>query len=511
MKTNNKLSSEYYYSCLCACSDSLLAQRKNSVVCSAISSLHIIREHPIFLSKYLFQLKRGFLVQLEKLFFLLLEWSQIVLFSLFLSNKNFFRFSNDNKDLDFLFISHLVNSNFSYEKKDFYFDKMPYLLQNDGFNSGIALVNHTKLNNPSIIKEEANNKLRIFLFAKYLSLKSELSFLLKIIKEVFQLLKIKQKIKGSFCKDVLTSAIYDSFSRNTVHSLRLYEQIKLLVSEFKPKVIVITFEGHAWERLAFAAARESNPEIVCVGYQHAVIFRLQHAIRRSLESPVFNPDVIVCSGLVGKNQLEASTSLKSIPKYVIGSNRSINKSDVLSKEEFQTVSNKEVKVCLVLPEGDLIECNLLFEFSLECAKRFPEINFVWRLHPLITFKELFKKNNKLTSLPDNIVLSNDTLINDISKCNLALYRGTTAIIQAVGSGLKPIYFSLPNEMTIDPLYEINNSLNYVYQVEDFFREVNYSFTWNQYLKLRNYCNKMFSPLNHKILEQNIFDHISLLK
>ena len=50
--------------------------------------------------------------------------------------------------------------------------------------------------------------------------------------------------------------------------------------------------------------------------------------------------------------------------------------------------------CLIVPEGFVDECIILFEFSLKCALINPNITFIWRLHPLISFEKL-KKNNKL--------------------------------------------------------------------------------------------------------------------
>ena len=69
------------------------------------------------------------------------------------------------------------------------------------------------------------------------------------------------------------------------------------------KRIFTTYEGHPWERLIFAMAREIDPTIVCVGYQHAIVFRKQHAIRRKLTSN-FEPNYILCSGEHGFNNLK---------------------------------------------------------------------------------------------------------------------------------------------------------------------------------------------------------------
>ena len=302
-------------------------------------------------------------------------------------------------------------------------------MQQNGYNSAIGLINHTKNDKPSFFKNLNQRSIGFFLFSRNLSFISEISFFFKIVKEAIELLKIRRKTVDPFLKKVILTAIFDSFSKTAVNSLRIHRQVQHLVKEYNPKFVVVTYEGHAWERLAFAAARSSNSSVKCIGYQHSAVFRLQHAIRRSLAQR-FNPDIIFCSGVVGKSKLDIAVGLKSIPKFVLGSNRSIDNFPLKNTKEFM---NAKLDSCLVMPEDDISECNILFEFSIECAKELPNVKFIWRLHPLVTFSSLTKLNKKLRKLPSNVFLSNDTLAEDIKKCNIALYRGTTAIVQAVGN------------------------------------------------------------------------------
>ena len=56
-----------------------------------------------------------------------------------------------------------------------------------------------------------------------------------------------------------------------------------------PDYIITTFEGHAWERLVFRSAREVCPQVKCLAYQHAPIFKNQHSIRRFIGN-TYEPD-----------------------------------------------------------------------------------------------------------------------------------------------------------------------------------------------------------------------------
>ena len=73
---------------------------------------------------------------------------------------------------------------------------------------------------------------------------------------------------------------------------------------------------------------------------------------------------------------------------------------------------------------------------------------------MISFEKL-KKNNKLfIKLPKNIILSKNSLEEDILLSRVIIYRGSTTIIKAVRSGLIPIYLDLGDQFSIDPIYQI---------------------------------------------------------
>jgi hypothetical protein len=55
---------------------------------------------------------------------------------------------------------------------------------------------------------------------------------------------------------------------------------------------------------------------------------------------------------------------------------------------------------------------------------------------------------------------------------MVLYRGSTAAVQAVAAGLRPIYLQLKNEMSIDPMHEMQKHITYVKDVSGFSKAVN---------------------------------------
>ncbi|MDP4681124.1 MAG: hypothetical protein NWS46_12260, partial [Cyclobacteriaceae bacterium] len=254
-------------------------------------------------------------------------------------------------------------------------------------------------------------------------------------------------------------------------------------------------------RILFAAAREVNENICCVSYQHTGVFRMSNAIRNSL-APNYNPNIILTAGIDGKREMELTLALSGIPVSVLGSNRGVV-NDHVEKAICSKIQ------CLVLPEGFYSECLTIFDFSLSCALHIPEMEFIWRLHPSVSFENLRKKYSQFRTLPKNIILSNATLEEDIQRCNWALYRGTTAIYKAVSAGLKPVYLKSTEKLTIDPLYKMRDWRVIVENVNDFKSAIN-AFLGADNEQIRAYqnesrifCEEQFSPFNADVLNSLI--------
>jgi len=287
----------------------------------------------------------------------------------------------------------------------------------------------------------------------------------------------------------------------------MYWQMRSIVSMAKPKAILVTFEGHAWERLAFAAARSEVPGCKCMAYQHAAIFRLQHAIRRKLK-PQYNPNLIFTAGSVSRDQLMLSSDFSDVQILVLGSDRGINEIKESNSDQFQ-LGEEGRHACLVLPEGIESECNLLFNFALECAINCPDLVFIWRLHPILSFKTLIDNNPGLRNLPPNITLSSNSIETDFSVSKWVLYRGTTAVVKAIGEGIKPVYLAIEDEMTIDPLYELNEWHESVLNPNEMkallYADKDKSNTefLSGYEEAKNYCRNFYNPVSVTTLSSTI--------
>jgi hypothetical protein len=449
------LLSEEQYKELCIVCDRILLAEDSKVECIAIPWLHIIREHPVFLNNYidLFASEHGikaFVKSRLRRLRNLAVWFRQLGRSFYSKGQWWFSSKDISGPIDVLFVSHLVSESHVGQTDDFYFGELPDELVKQGYTVVIALINHSGGQSNLFADKWKNNVVPRVILSGSLGISEEINSHRRLKIESFRLRKLASKETYSLFKKVFLRASLEALSNASLTTLRMDKQIAALVAKLNPKAIVITHEGHAWERITFSAARREIPEIRCFGYQHAALFRLQHAIRRDL-STTYNPDRILTAGTVSKLQLEYMLSSEGRAISVLGSCRSF-KGTCPSKEEL--VMRSYNLTCLVIPEGIVSECYLLFDFSLACAQLFPEIQFIWRLHPIVGFESLVTRNAKLRNLPRNIVLSQATLEEDSSRSCWALYRGSSAVVSTIMNGVRPIYLQMLGEMTIDPIYEL---------------------------------------------------------
>ena len=489
---------------LCNSCDKILTSPMSTLERVAIPWLHVIREHPVFLQRYelLFlvngntpSLMKGIWTYIKKL----LSIVKTLILSL-MANGIPWHGQIHSRKIDILFISHLLSESQAGKSDDFYFGNLPVEYDAHYRPVLIALLNHSKVSGMKLARNWNNKHVSRVIFSRTLKIQDELYNLIRLIRESKSLNKMAKNKKDEYAERILNTASKEACSSESLGLLRLYTQVGNLVKKFNPRVIVITHEGHAWERITFAAARKVSPDIRCVGYQHAAIFKHQHAIRRNL-APQYNPDHIFTSGKIPNVLLEKSSGLAGISKSILGSIRYLKEDD-----KNNSTTKEMANTCLVIAEGITSECNQMLEFSLACAQLLPEIKFIWRFHPSTTFERLKKGNSKLLLLPNNIILSKNTLEVDILQSDWVLYRGSTAVVSAVVGKCRPVYLSNSDEMTIDPLYDLNNNWKIVInEVDEFCRIVNNKDedtdgTTRDMMKSIAYCKQYYVPFDyHQLL------------
>jgi len=391
-----------------------------------------------------------------------------------------------------LFISHLVDRSFLSRDEDFYFGKISSHLSEYGISAGFALNNHTGMSGSSLLQEFDTSEANKVIFGTSLSLQDELFLYRRAIGAYKEISKISNVGLNQYGSKILQYAKRSALSADTLSTLRLGLRISKLIKILRPKAIVVTYEGHAWERIVFASARKVNPTILCIGYMHSALFESQHSVRRLL-SREFNPDLILTSGNIAKSELSKSKRLCGIQIAVLGSVRTM-------KTDCKAVAKTgDHRVCLVLPEGINSEVKLLFDFALGCARATPGMRYIFRLHPATQY-DAFKSEYSSQRIPSNLSFSERSLSEDITQSSWVLYRGTTAVVEAILGGLTPVYLKLPNEISIDILHEISSYSNSVTSIQEFQNLLECGPIPDfKKIKITEYCKGIFTPFDGKIL------------
>ena len=291
-----KTITEAQYDELCDACDALLKQ-KLSYERMANAWLHVIREHPIFLNGYSALFNKGELLFYSHLFRQLL-WHIAVGSYKFLHAiyRNYFlqdRLIKVQKPFEDVFISHFLNETFIDHKRDFYFFDLPKKIAQKKSSSLQLYINFTDLSTTTIQQKWKEKPISSKALPKYLSFFQEIKIRWFMVRESLTILNTKTSSK--FEKRVKYQAAVASLSSSSHSNYRLAILVQRYVKMNNVKRIFTTYEGHPWEKLIYAFARKVNPRIKCIGYQHALVFRKQHAIRRKLTMN-FKSDYILCSG-----------------------------------------------------------------------------------------------------------------------------------------------------------------------------------------------------------------------
>ena len=166
---------EEKYKLLCSNCDSVLLASEASIETIAIPWLHVMREHPIFLSQYedLF-ITQSFRKTLTKYFThtskKIIQWIKLIWYSLKLSNNFWIGELKKSNSVDVIFVSHLLNISQLSSEDDFYFNKVPHDLVKRGFKVLIVLINHTSVSTKTLNRDINSLIVPRVVSTKYLSL-----------------------------------------------------------------------------------------------------------------------------------------------------------------------------------------------------------------------------------------------------------------------------------------------------------------------------------------------------
>lgn len=487
---------ERQYSELCSTCDQLLLVPEPTVSRLAIAWLHVLNEHPSNVEKYSGMIaglppKRG--VAIKSVLIQLWQWMR--------GRKSGGAATEAATPVDVLFISHLLNEAQVGATEDFYFGSAPEALREKGATACVALLNHTKLEATGLDARWPVEMAQRIVLPHSLCFWQEFGLRRKMAAAARSLGTGGGGGHTDMDGRVRTEARRQTRSISSLSTLRVYYQILDLVTRIRPKAIIVTFEGHAWERLAFAAARQAMPGIVCAGYHHTIVFRRQHAALRPLGESL-DPDVVLTAGEFSEKRFRTAYASRPVTVATMGIHR--------RQKEVNARDPATSHACLVIPDGIITEIVFLFDYALEAARQAPEIPFVFRLHPLVSPPTLIKRYPRFGALPPNVSFSSAGLEQDFTRTRWALYRGSNTVIYAVIAGLRPFYVVRENELPIDSLHQMQSWKKVVTTPSEFVAAARADQAQDERKRSREssdaqaFCSSYFMPVNLNVL----FDTLS---
>jgi hypothetical protein len=348
--------------------------------------------------------------------------------------------------LDVLFISHIISRDAEATAPDFYYGTLPDVLAQHGVTSLLVLHNHFPVADRGLRERltRGGPTARVVM-PRWSTPEHEWRQQRRARAAGRALLEDPRARADAFAARVAHEAARHAASPATLTALRVGRFIRELCARFRPRALIATWEGHAWERVAFAEARAVDPAIRCIGYQHTVLFARSHGLRRSL-GRAYDPDAVLTLGEVTRDALNQSDGLEGVPIMIYGSHR---------RQTASAQAPNAPRRCLVIPDGLESECLILFDFALEAARELPDVEFRLRMHPYYPFADLMRRYPHLKSLPPNVEVSEQAdIVADFAECGWALYRGSSASVHAVLMGVRPLYLQRAGEIAFDPLFAL---------------------------------------------------------
>lgn len=400
--------------------------------CNFISIFYFVRGHYNFTNKFIYHYKqKSFFVLFKNIFFFLLRRFRSLFYNLNHYEKNI-----RNNNYDYIIVSHKIDLKTYDLKNDFYYGKLIDYLINQKKKVCVILFNQTlistkKLFNSKIKKSKAdvlllNNKVNLFLD-------------LKVIFKIFHILTsflLVTLYKNYSYKIPIVSSLFDE---ETFSNIRIYNQFKL-INKLKFNNVILTYEGHSYERAIIRSFRNFSPKTKIFAYCHSVLYPSLYSIYNSYGYKN-DPDVI----LLGSKNLLNKFLKKS--KY----NRKYLAFDVLGSKKASKVNfskNNSQNNFLIIPDGTDYDIDKHYLFAIKLANFYTNYSFTINLHPnsykmfnIIKFKQIKKNLNvKIGSLDD--CLKNNHFV---------IFSSSSAVIQCINHGLLPIYYDYKK------LYEFNDN------------------------------------------------------
>ena len=459
--------------------DKIIVKNSSSLFILNNQSLHLTRNHPEYLDSWKPVIYSISVSKIEYLRIVLrilrnfLYNIKLIYLDLLSKKKSKVEKSQFDSGVDLLIISHLVQE--ISDGRDLYYGDLMSKLKE-------LKIEFTRLLIPQSLAQyelSRSNRFDSIMLNSSLPKSLILKYMCLNIISILRVIYFGVKFKLSLYEILVVL----SGQVNNFINYKLSSNIELAILRYKPKKLIMTFEGNAIERSVFSLCHKY--EVESLGYQHAPIIKSQYSIFRSLGIKL-DPDIVLSSGPYTKNLFLSNFDVP-LRVEVLGSQKNVS-----AEIDLNNVLKFKSSKILLAPDGNIISISKFIELGIYLSNFLVDYQVIIRAHPL--FDEILKSMFSEMPIKKNFVLSVNSLESDLVDAKWVIYENSSVSIQAGFYGCQLIY--LDNLFSnVDPLFdlEVNKftaiSANEVYQIVEKNRIANFE----NARKAQNFCNDYFSP------------------
>ncbi len=270
-----------------------------------------------------------------------------------------------------------------------------------------------------------------------------------------------------------------------------------------PDFFLTTYENNPWEKVIFIRLRALSKQTRIIGYQHSVLSKFSLNMFFTKDQITFTPkpDKVITVGSITRDML---ITIGSYDEKMVLPGCGLRFSHLFGIPQRENL--RRFKTILVTPEGVPEESISIFNFVYESLKDYEGIKVIFRPHPALPI-EKFENDLAFTfeSVTHFEISDKTSVMEDLNRCDIVIYRGSTLALEALKVGLAAIYLDFDDLIPVDPLFglstlkwsvrtsgEIKNAIHSIYAMDDseYFIRVG---------EMSRYLDEYF----HKVTENNM--------
>lgn len=231
-----------------------------------------------------------------------------------------------------------------------------------------------------------------------------------------------------------------------LHSEIYYAAVKKVCRKGHFIKLMLLYEGNVFERASIQAFKDYSSGVI-VGYSHAVVFPFNLKIRltdkEKMQRP--EPDSLISTG---PKTRELMAKIGNRDLATIHSGCSLRFIPIASERRKE---KKSQRIILVALDGVRLSFSLI-EWLVKNAMILKDFTVKLRGHPNVPVKKLLEQC--IYDIPENFVVSNSSLEEDISNAFCVIYRHTSVGMQALINGVPAIHVGIDSALPCDPIDDL---------------------------------------------------------